>query len=163
MRSFIPNSWAISGFRAPCKSRAATCSSRAVKFSIARVCHTLSGLSSYFSEKLDKLVRFCIIVRMVLLHNGSPLGQESSFCFYCGRPIRHIPFVPGRNPPADALTIDHVIPKAKGGERGPKVFCCIEHNRDKNSLTLDEYRVVCAYRAGLVPLPAYKFAAEERA
>ena len=27
---------------------------------------------------------------MVLLTNGSPLGQESSFCFFCGRPIRGI-------------------------------------------------------------------------
>jgi 5-methylcytosine-specific restriction endonuclease McrA len=97
---------------------------------------------------------------MVLLTNGSPLGQESSFCFYCGRPIRRVPGKSHVCPPEDSLTRDHVLPKSHGGDS--VVFACWGCNQAKRDMTLDEFRVVRAFNACLIPLPAYKFAAEER-
>jgi 5-methylcytosine-specific restriction endonuclease McrA len=97
---------------------------------------------------------------MVLLTNGSPLGQESSFCFYCGRPIRKVAYKEYTRSPEDALTLDHVVPKSQGGNR--VVSACWACNQAKRDMTLDEFRIVRAFKAGLIPLPAYKFAAEER-
>jgi hypothetical protein len=97
---------------------------------------------------------------MVLLTNGSPLGQASSFCFYCGRPIRKVPVKLHTRPPEDLQTRDHPLPKSKGGQE--TVWSCLGCNETKRDLTLDEFRVVQAFRAGLVPLPAYKFAMEKR-
>jgi HNH endonuclease len=101
---------------------------------------------------------------MVLLTNGSPLGQSSSFCFYCGRPLRKVAFAPHTIPPRDAATRDHLIPKRLRGKKDcPTVSACLVCNKEKNDLTVSEYRLLRAFRAGLVPLPEYKFAAEERA
>jgi HNH endonuclease len=101
---------------------------------------------------------------MVLLTNGSPLGQSSSFCFYCGRPIRKVPVTKRAQPPEDLATTDHLIPKRlRGNKDCPKVFACLSCNQEKYNLTVSEYRLLRAFRAGLVPLPEYKFAAEERA
>jgi hypothetical protein len=95
---------------------------------------------------------------MVVLRNGGKLGHPDAFCFYCGRAVwktRGNPNMP------DCLTKDHVIPRSKGGRKGPTVPACHCCNRDKSALSFDEYRVVAAYRAGLIPKPDYKFAAEQ--
>lgn len=99
---------------------------------------------------------------MVVLSSGGRLGSPESFCFYCGRQVRAWKNVPRVEPPPDTRTADHVLPQCRGGKYGKLVTACLACNRDKNHLTLDEFRVVVAFRAGKVPLPAYKFAAEER-
>ena len=95
---------------------------------------------------------------MVVLTNGSQLGCEGSFCFYCGRPVRAWKYKMYATPPADARTADHVTPACKGGTE--TVTACKECNADKYHLNLDEYRLLVAYRAGKIGLPEYKFAAE---
>jgi len=85
-------------------------------------------------------------------------------CYYCGvvlTPIVTERYVP--NPPT-MKTLDHVIPKCRGGEArrdgANVVAACFACNNDKARLTLDEYRVVVAYRNGLVPKPDVLFNAE---
>lgn len=97
---------------------------------------------------------------MVLFANGSSLGQSNSFCFYCGRPVHSPVLKKHAVPPDDQRTRDHVLPASKGGKN--TVWACLGCNQTKRDLTLDEFRVLQAFRAGLIPLPAYKFAAEER-
>jgi 5-methylcytosine-specific restriction endonuclease McrA len=100
---------------------------------------------------------------MVLLANGSRLGEKDSFCFYCGRPMRRAagPTPKGGTQP-DIRTKDHLLPKIRGGNgSGENIrYACYGCNSDKNRLDLNEYRVVRAFRAGVIPLPAYKFAME---
>lgn len=88
----------------------------------------------------------------------------SERCFYCG--VELTPIVTERfvvNPPT-MKTKDHVIPKCRGGESrrdGENVVdACFACNNDKARLTADEYRVVIAYRNGLIPKPAVLFNAE---
>jgi 5-methylcytosine-specific restriction endonuclease McrA len=97
---------------------------------------------------------------MVVLLNGGQLGGPSNFCFYCGRRVHKWKQKMYERPPRDMITEDHVVPKSKGGTK--TVTSCFGCNQDKFSLSLDEYRVLKAFRAGLVPLPEYKFAAEQR-
>lgn len=52
-------------------------------------------------------------------------------CWYCARPLTR-----------DETTVDHVIPKSKGGKTqdGNLVCCCYACNQRKASLTLEEFR-----------------------
>ena len=97
---------------------------------------------------------------MVVLRNGGKLGHPDGWCFYCGRAAWAWKYQSGVNPPNDTLTADHVIPKSHGGTQ--LVPSCRGCNLDKKNLTLDEFRVVRAFRAGLLPVPDYKFTAEQR-
>ena len=58
------------------------------------------------------------------------------------------------------ITEDHVVPQSKGGKK--TVIACFGCNQDKRDLSLDEYRLIRAFRAGIIQLPEYKFAAEQR-
>lgn len=99
---------------------------------------------------------------MVVLANGGSLGIAGNFCFYCGRACKKVAVAQGVTPPEWALTQDHVVPRSRGGkgQDARKVTCCVKCNQDKFHLTLDEYRVVIAFRAGVLAPPAYQFAAE---
>lgn len=96
----------------------------------------------------------------MVLANGGLLGHPDGFCFYCGRAVWKVPFKSHQKPNLDALTKDHVYPKSKGGVETVPACCACNH--DKTNLSLEEYRVIRAFRAGLLPLPEYKFAAEAR-
>lgn len=63
-------------------------------------------------------------------------------CFYCGSQMVYY------KDRADRVTIDHKIPLSRGGDDDPSNFVqsCRRCNNDKNSLTMEEYRVVLAYR-----------------
>lgn len=97
---------------------------------------------------------------MVVLANGSRLGSPESFCFYCGRSVCAWKQKLGMPPPPDMRTADHLHPKSKGGTK--IVTACHKCNDEKRDLTLDEYRLIRAFRAGKIGLPEYKFAAEVR-
>jgi 5-methylcytosine-specific restriction endonuclease McrA len=97
---------------------------------------------------------------MVVLANGGKLGQPAGVCFYCGRPVRKWKQKMYERPPLDMITEDHVVPLCRSGSR--TVTACLGCNQDKYHLSLDEYRVLQAFRAGILPLPEYKFAAEQR-
>lgn len=82
-------------------------------------------------------------------------------CFYCGREI-HDGRPPKRGiidkllpPPTNKdwafATRDHIIPKSRGGGLDPTiVWCCMECNQEKGALTIEEYRVVKAFRYGYI-------------
>ena len=97
---------------------------------------------------------------MVVLTNNGILGCSESFCFYCGCPVREVKLKMYQSSPPEQKTADHVIPKSKGGTK--IVIACYGCNDEKRDMTLDEYRLIRAFRAGKVLLPEYKFAAEER-
>ena len=99
---------------------------------------------------------------MVVLASGGQLGVIGSYCFYCGRPVRKWKQRMYERPPVDMVTEDHVVPQCRGGKNGKTVTACLECNQDKYRLSLEEFRVVRAFRAGLLPVPDYKFAAEQR-
>jgi hypothetical protein len=78
-------------------------------------------------------------------------------CFYCG-------FDMEGETGDRRRTRDHVTPRCRGGR--VKVPCCHKCNTLKGNLNLEEYRVLVAYRNGLVPieiLRLVKFKGEETA
>jgi len=61
-------------------------------------------------------------------------------CFYCGELI-----------PRNKITKDHKQPQSRGGgAHGNLVKACKPCNCDKGALTLEEYRLVVAFRKGKV-------------
>jgi 5-methylcytosine-specific restriction endonuclease McrA len=86
-------------------------------------------------------------------------------CFYCGIVTTNPPKLRKKEKftfPATSLTWDHVVPKCRGGRylRNNKVPACQGCNIDKGGLTQEEYRVVIAFRNGLVGKPDVLFNAE---
>jgi HNH endonuclease len=65
------------------------------------------------------------------------IRNQKNRCFYCGRKR------------GAELTLDHVYPRSKGGtsEESNLVAACLECNRDKGDLTLEEYRVAVFLRS----------------
>jgi 5-methylcytosine-specific restriction endonuclease McrA len=79
--------------------------------------------------------------------------QGISRCFYCDRQLSRT-----------KRTRDHLQPKSRNGSNRPHniVDACRECNNLKGCLTLEEFRVVIAYRFGLVEKPKFKFPGELR-
>ena len=87
------------------------------------------------------------------LYPLTTLAEFHSHCFYCGVEMTK-----------DTKSKDHVKPRSRGGKL--KVPCCKPCNQLKGSLKLEEYRVLVAYRNGLIPLDILqqvKFKGEELA
>lgn len=74
-------------------------------------------------------------------------------CFYCDRTLSR-----------QKKTRDHVQPVSRNGSNSPKniVDACRQCNNLKGCLTLEEFRVVMAFRLGLVKNPRFKFPGELR-
>jgi 5-methylcytosine-specific restriction endonuclease McrA len=74
-------------------------------------------------------------------------------CFFCDKQLSR-----------QKKTRDHLIPKSRNGSnaRSNIVDACRDCNNLKGCLTLEEFRVVIAYRFGLVPKPKFKFPGELR-
>jgi len=69
-------------------------------------------------------------------------------CFYCGTALT------ASHNAADQQTTDHLQPRHRGGHSvaANRVDACRKCNLDKGGLTLEEYRVVVAYRRGVLRL-----------
>jgi 5-methylcytosine-specific restriction endonuclease McrA len=75
-------------------------------------------------------------------------------CFYCGRALSRT-----------KATKDHMMPRSKGGSNASRniVDACKRCNCDKGCLTLDEFRIVMAFRQGVVKKPKeFEFPGETR-
>jgi 5-methylcytosine-specific restriction endonuclease McrA len=74
-------------------------------------------------------------------------------CFYCDQALSRA-----------KKTHDHLQPKSRNGSNKPHniVNACRQCNCLKGQLTLQEFRVVMAYRHGLVGEPEFKFPGEVR-
>ncbi len=74
-------------------------------------------------------------------------------CFYCDRILSR-----------RKKTKDHVIPKSRNGSsaRHNIVDACRDCNQSKGNLTIDEFRVVVAFRFGVVKRPKFRFPGELR-
>jgi 5-methylcytosine-specific restriction endonuclease McrA len=73
-------------------------------------------------------------------------------CFYCGKALSR-----------RRATKDHVIPRSKGGSNTQKniVDACRKCNSEKGCLSIEEFRVVMAFRKGaLKPPRAFRFPGE---
>lgn len=59
---------------------------------------------------------------------------QTHICYYCGQLLTD-----------DNFTIDHLIPLSRGGKHKMKNLkpCCMSCNREKGSMTRDEYLSVC--------------------
>lgn len=86
-----------------------------------------------------------------------------STCFYCGVEL----FEPAqrRNKHNYPLkTQDHAIPKSRCGplQAGnvTLITCCESCNMEKDSLTIEEYRVLLAFRYGYISNVQFKFPGE---
>jgi len=78
--------------------------------------------------------------------------MQNRYCFYCGDKLSR-----------RTATTDHVTPRSKGGKDDDSniVDCCKTCNRDKGSLSFSEFRIVLAYRMGVVKCPSkFKFHGE---
>jgi 5-methylcytosine-specific restriction endonuclease McrA len=74
-------------------------------------------------------------------------------CFFCDKQLSR-----------QKKTRDHLIPKSRNGSnaRHNIVDACRDCNNLKGCLTLEEFRVVIAYRFGLIDKPKFKFPGELR-
>jgi 5-methylcytosine-specific restriction endonuclease McrA len=72
-------------------------------------------------------------------------------CFYCGKEVSR-----------KKKTRDHVIPKSRHGSSQPNnlVDACKPCNQLKGCLTLEEFRLVVAYRNGCVRPARMRFPGE---
>jgi 5-methylcytosine-specific restriction endonuclease McrA len=73
-------------------------------------------------------------------------------CYYCGKLLSR-----------RKATKDHVIPRSKGGSDSTQniVDACRDCNKEKGCLTIEEFRVVMAFRQGaLKPPKAFRFPGE---
>jgi hypothetical protein len=87
-------------------------------------------------------------------------------CFYCGEALD------GRVPqrglilPKNHATKDHIIPRTTLEQHGMKgmlnntVNACLRCNNEKGSFSLAEYRVVLAFRSGMLAVPDLLFHGE---
>lgn len=93
----------------------------------------------------------------VKLFPGVTIREFHSQCFYCGIKL-------GKKGPS-MRTEDHLTPRSRGGRNANnKVPACHQCNQLKGHLKLEEYRVLVAYRNGLIPieiLQQIKFKGEE--
>ena len=81
-------------------------------------------------------------------------------CYYCGRMVSK-----AINAGEFKSTRDHLTPKIRGGSRKKEniVTACYGCNQDKGRLTLEEYRIVMAFRLGHIKRQAaamFKFYGE---
>jgi 5-methylcytosine-specific restriction endonuclease McrA len=74
-------------------------------------------------------------------------------CFYCDKQLSR-----------QKKTRDHLTPKSRNGSNRPNniVDACRDCNQLKGSLTLEEFRVVIAFRFGVVQKPKFRFPGETR-
>jgi len=81
----------------------------------------------------------------------------SVFCFYCNCEIFKGSRQHARKFPKH--TWDHIIPKSRTGrgQRGTIVPACLWCNSQKGNLTIEEYRVLLAFRYGWISNIPYKF------
>jgi 5-methylcytosine-specific restriction endonuclease McrA len=83
-----------------------------------------------------------------------PKGKLSNKvrCYYCGTIL-------GKS----NTTTDHVVPLSKGGSNKDSnlVTACLNCNHDKNGLSIQEWRVVMAFRKGLLPEVTMRFYGEQ--
>ena len=72
-------------------------------------------------------------------------AEQSGKCHYCAK---HMTFHLGEIIEQDSVTIDHKIPKSKGGKSTVenKVLACGKCNGEKDSLTDKEFILVLEYR-----------------
>lgn len=79
-------------------------------------------------------------------------------CFFCDCELTKSKGGKKRN----SWTKDHLIPRGRGGKglKNNTVDACRSCNADKGNLTLDEYRIVLAFRWNLLELPDFKFPGE---
>jgi 5-methylcytosine-specific restriction endonuclease McrA len=74
-------------------------------------------------------------------------------CHWCGRTMRLLDNKPYVDPPLDQATIDHVIPRTRGGtnERSNLVLACLDCNRKHANTLPAEREYVSRYcSAGLI-------------
>jgi len=74
-------------------------------------------------------------------------------CFYCDKQLSR-----------QKKTRDHLTPKSRNGSNRPNniVDACRDCNNLKGCLTLEEFRVVIAFRFGVIERPKFKFPGEQR-
>jgi len=74
-------------------------------------------------------------------------------CFYCDKLLSRL-----------KKTRDHLQPKSRNGSNRPNniVNACRDCNILKGCLTLEEFRVVIAFRHGIVGKPKFEFPGEIR-
>lgn len=88
-------------------------------------------------------------------------GFQSAVCFYCDAIIYPGGKRTGKQYPL--MTEDHVVPRSrsKGTPNDNVVPCCEGCNNEKAALTLEEYRILKAFRYGYISNVEYKFPGEE--
>jgi len=82
-------------------------------------------------------------------------------CYYCNKQVMMFKSCDHKLVPHNARSKDHMTPVCRGGAGMGMVVCCTECNNDKARLTLEEYRVVRAYRMGIIAISNFKFPGEK--
>jgi len=84
-------------------------------------------------------------------------------CYYCNVVmVQYRCDKKHRNRPRNAFSRDHLLPIDRGGKglAYNQVDCCCACNGDKGRLTLEEYRVVRAFRTGMIAVSNFRFPGE---
>lgn len=85
-------------------------------------------------------------------------------CYYCNTVLVNWTHCKGKNNiPQNGRTRDHLVPRyIRGrGSRVPQVACCVACNQDKGRLTVEEFRVVVAFRHGMIAAVDFRFPGEK--
>lgn len=89
---------------------------------------TASGLE-YTLPKVIRLIEFVgdVVKKRVAYSKGNLFVRDSNRCQYCGKKL-------------DMPTIDHIVPKSRGGKSNFKncVTCCTDCNQTKGNRTPEE-------------------------
>lgn len=93
----------------------------------------------------------CAKPGQTIFYEGVFMTVRIGNCWYCGRECTR-----------SGQTRDHVVPRSEGG-RGVTVLACGRCNRLKASLSVEEFRLVLAYRRGKIgsAKEAFQFWGEE--
>ena len=74
------------------------------------------------------------------LWKSQQLVKQKNKCYYCKCKLDITTYYPGEILPPDAMTIDHVLPRWRGGknEKSNMVLACFSCNNEKGGKTLIE-------------------------
>jgi hypothetical protein len=78
-------------------------------------------------------------------------------CQYCGKAVVPWKNTTNQKTPPNARTIDHRIPRSRGGKNNPHNYAiaCYVCNTEKNTLTDGEWLAVLNYRSGVTKFPDF--------
>lgn len=75
--------------------------------------------------------------------------EQRGLCYYCARPMALLKLGEKDRAPSNLATLDHIIPLAKGGARGPTINCVCACKKCNNERGTRDARLFLLEKMGL--------------